>query len=81
MSIIELGFVTFYKDIRNAGGCLENGDFNDQSKSFKQTDRYLTSEKLIIMWNNISEQNKKYYHDLEMKSTKNIGRPDVLYIC
>jgi hypothetical protein len=72
--------------MRNAGGCLENFDFNckefyNQSKSFEQTDKYLTSDRLIRMWNNISEKDKKHYYDLEMKSTLNIGRPDILYIC
>lgn len=52
MSVIEIGFITFCKCMRNASGCLENGillpntlEFNNQLKSYINTDR------LIKYWN------------------------------
>ena len=92
MSIIEVGFVTFCKHMRFACDSMANSNINLEKCnldeylkspniiSSKCSDNYLKEDLLERWWNRMSSDEKKYYYDLEMKSTINIGRPDIMYI-
>ena len=96
MSIVEVGFITFCKEMRYVYDSMASGkcslsakdideysniyNLNHQYNGSDMSNKFLTPEKLIQWWNRITNVQKKYYHDIEMKSTLNPGRPDIIYI-